>query len=67
MGRPFAGHAIRQVAYFVPDVKLAARRHAALFGSGPYYVAVHIPLTLSEHRGRAAPLVTPRPTANGVS
>lgn len=56
MGRPFAGHAIRQVAYFVPDVKLAARRHAALFGSGPYYVAEHIALTLSEHRGHAAPL-----------
>lgn len=47
---------IRQVAYFVPDVVAAARRHSALFGSGPYYVAEHIPLTLSEHRGRRAEL-----------
>ena len=25
---------IRQIAYFVPDVRVAAARHAALFGSG---------------------------------
>ena len=47
---------IRQVAYFVPDVRAAAERHAALFGSGPYFVADHIPLRRSLHRGREVPL-----------
>jgi len=49
-------HPIRQIAFFVPDIKIAARRHAAMFGSGPYYVAEHIPLTLCEYRGRPAEL-----------
>jgi Glyoxalase/Bleomycin resistance protein/Dioxygenase superfamily len=49
-------HPIRQVAYFVEDAIAAARRHAASFGSGPFYVAEHIPLTLCEHRGRSAEL-----------
>jgi hypothetical protein len=56
MMSPLLRHPVRQIAYFVPDVVDAARRHAAAFGSGPYYVAEHIPLTLSEHRGRPAPL-----------
>ena len=47
---------IRQVAYFVPDVREAALRHRQLFGSGPYYVADHIPLSLCRHRGREAQL-----------
>lgn len=47
---------IRQIAYFVPDVRVAAERHSALYGSGPYFVADHIPLRLSLHRGREAPL-----------
>jgi len=42
---------IRQIAYFVPDVRAAARAHSAAFGSGPYYVAEHIPLTRALHRG----------------
>jgi hypothetical protein len=56
MSTPLTQHSVRQVAYFVPDVVTAARRHASLFGSGPYYVAEHIPLTLCEHRGRPAEL-----------
>jgi hypothetical protein len=52
----FSHHPIRQIAFFVPDVKIAARRHAAMFGSGPYYVAEHIPLTVCEYRGQAAEL-----------
>ena len=56
MSTPLTEHSVRQVAYFVPDVVAAARRHASLFGSGPYYVAEHIPLTLCEHRGRPAEL-----------
>ena len=47
---------IRQIAYFVPDVRRAALRHRELFGSGPYYVADHIPLSRCLHRGRAARL-----------
>jgi catechol 2,3-dioxygenase-like lactoylglutathione lyase family enzyme len=47
---------IRQVAYFVPDVREAARRHHALFGSGPYFVAEHIPLRRAVHRGVERPL-----------
>jgi len=30
---------IRQIAYVVPDLRAAARRHAGLFGSGPYFIA----------------------------
>lgn len=47
---------IRQIAYFVPDVVAAAKAHMATFGSGPYYVAEHIPLTLSLYRGVPADL-----------
>ncbi|AXB77031.1 VOC family protein [Novosphingobium sp. P6W] len=42
---------IRQIAYFVPDVRAAALAHSATFGSGPYYVAEHIALTRALHRG----------------
>lgn len=42
---------VRQIAYFVPDVRVAAAAHARLFGSGPYYVADHIPLARAVHRG----------------
>lgn len=47
---------IRQVAYFVADVRAAAMRHHALFGSGPYYVADNIPLRLCRYRRREAVL-----------
>ena len=46
----------RQVAYFVPDVRAAARDHHALFGSGPYFVADHIPLRRAVYRGTEASL-----------
>ncbi|SCW38509.1 Glyoxalase/Bleomycin resistance protein/Dioxygenase superfamily protein [Sphingobium faniae] len=48
--------AIRQIAYFVSDIVVAARRHHALFGSGPFYIAEHIALARCEHRGRPATL-----------
>ncbi len=47
---------IRQVAYFVPDVRQAALRHHAVFGSGPYYVADNIALRVCRYRGSAAEL-----------
>ncbi|HEY0315530.1 MAG TPA: VOC family protein [Sphingomonas sp.] len=51
-----AGLPIRQVAYFVADVRAAALRHRALFGSGPYFVADHIATPVVRHRGRLATL-----------
>ncbi|MEO0030426.1 MAG: hypothetical protein RIS94_184 [Pseudomonadota bacterium] len=47
---------VRQIAYFVPDAVAAAQAHSARFGSGPYFVAEHIPLSLSLHRGTPAEL-----------
>ena len=46
---------IRQVAYFCADVRAAALDHHRRFGSGPYFVADHIPLAASVHRGVARP------------
>lgn len=42
---------VRQLAYFCADVRAAALAHHRLFGSGPYFVADHIPLRRSHHRG----------------
>jgi catechol 2,3-dioxygenase-like lactoylglutathione lyase family enzyme len=42
---------IRQVAFFVEDVRIAARAHHAAFGSGPFFVADNIPLARAVHRG----------------
>lgn len=42
---------VRQMAYFVPDVRAAALRHHQICGSGPYFVADNIPLRASVHRG----------------
>lgn len=42
---------IRQVAFFVEDVRAAARAHHETFGSGPYFVADNIPLARAVHRG----------------
>jgi catechol 2,3-dioxygenase-like lactoylglutathione lyase family enzyme len=47
---------VRQVAYFVPDMRAAARAHSALYGSGPYFVADNIPLTLCRYRGQPGKL-----------
>lgn len=43
---------LRQLAYFVPDVRAAALRHHGSFGSGPFFVADNIPLRTSVHRGQ---------------
>jgi len=50
--RTFMKYPVRQVAYYVPDARKAAQEHAAAFGSGPYYVAEHIPMHLARHRGQ---------------
>ncbi len=48
---------IVQVAYDVSDegdVRAAAARHAARFGSGPFFVNEHIPLRTVRHNGEDA-------------
>ena len=50
------GLPIRQIAYFVPDIRAAAMDHARAFGSGPYFIAEHIALARSLHRGEERPL-----------
>lgn len=47
---------VRQLAYFVPDVRAAALAHSQAFGSGPFFVLENIALSASEHRGVARPL-----------
>ncbi|MFZ9394567.1 MAG: VOC family protein [Erythrobacter sp.] len=47
------GHPVRQIAWFVPDIVAAAHAHHAAFGSGPFFVFEHVPLSWSEHRGVA--------------
>jgi catechol 2,3-dioxygenase-like lactoylglutathione lyase family enzyme len=47
---------IRQIAYFVPDVRAAARRHHEAFGSGPYFVADNIALSRALYRGTPSTL-----------
>jgi catechol 2,3-dioxygenase-like lactoylglutathione lyase family enzyme len=41
-----------QIAYAVNDAEEAARRWAADFGAGPFFIAPHIPVTNVIHRGR---------------
>lgn len=45
----------RQIAYAVADVDEAARRHHAMFGSGPFFILRHIALQSSTHRGVQQP------------
>ncbi|MBS7670516.1 VOC family protein [Croceicoccus gelatinilyticus] len=47
---------VRQIAYFVPDVRKAATEHHTLYGSGPFFVAENIPLGTATHRGNPATL-----------
>ena len=43
-----------QFAYHVPDPEAAARRYAAAFGWGPFFLMQHIPLERSVYRGQPA-------------
>jgi catechol 2,3-dioxygenase-like lactoylglutathione lyase family enzyme len=40
-----------QLAYFVTDIRVSARRAAEVFGAGPFYVIDRIELEWGEHRG----------------
>ena len=42
---------VRQIAYFVPDIRTAASAHRAVFGSGPYIVVDHVPTPVAKYRG----------------
>ena len=44
---------IVQVAYAVDDVRMAASRHAARFGSGPFFVLEHIEVQTVHHRAES--------------
>lgn len=46
----------RQIAYFVPDARAAARAHRAAFGSGPFLVVDHVPTPVVRYRGAPAAL-----------
>jgi len=46
---------VRQLAYKVDDLEAAISAHHRLFGSGPFFVARHIALTASQHRGEERP------------
>lgn len=45
------GQPIRQIAYVVEDVREAAARHSALYGSGPFLVG-QLPLLSGTYRGQ---------------
>jgi hypothetical protein len=49
-----AGQPVRQLAYYVDDVRAAATQHVALYGSGPFFIMDYPPLTVN-HRGREVP------------
>ena len=48
------GQPIRQIAYYVEDVREAARRHSALFGSGPFFIMNLPPLDVVYRGNRIA-------------
>jgi Glyoxalase/Bleomycin resistance protein/Dioxygenase superfamily len=47
------GQPVRQIAYYVNDVREAALRHSALFASGPFF-AIDYPALPVLHRGKSA-------------
>lgn len=48
-------HPIVQIAYFVPNLAEAAKAHAALYGSGPFFFIEHVPVSSFVHRGKPQP------------
>ncbi len=47
--------AVRQLAYKVNDLDAAVVAHHRRFGSGPFFVARHVALSSSQHRGAEQP------------
>ncbi|MFN4136580.1 MAG: VOC family protein [Novosphingobium sp.] len=54
--KTIGGLPVRQIAFFVEDVRAAALAHHRLYGSGPFFVADNIPLARAVHRGVERPL-----------
>ena len=46
-----AGHRVVQIAYHVPDIKVAAHRFSEQTGAGPFFVSPEIKLSAGLHRG----------------
>jgi len=42
---------VRQLAYYVPDIDVAALAHSRAYGSGPFHTLRHIQLKKTLHRG----------------
>jgi catechol 2,3-dioxygenase-like lactoylglutathione lyase family enzyme len=55
-GAPILRPAV-QIAYFVTDIRAAARRMHATFGAGPFHIIERIELARGEHRGQPCPFV----------
>ena len=49
------GLPVRQLAYKVNDLEVAAAAHHRQFGSGPFFVLRHVALASSQHRGMEQP------------
>jgi hypothetical protein len=56
------GQPVRQIAYYVDDIRAAAARHVATFGSGPFFV-MDLPPLPAVYRGQ--PIVLDQPAAVG--
>jgi hypothetical protein len=48
---PLSRYPIRQIAYAVPDPLEAALAHSAIYGSGPFFHARHVPVHDFVYRG----------------
>lgn len=46
------GQKPRQIAYFVPDIRVFAEQHSRMFGSGPFFAVDNIKFTYCEYRGK---------------
>jgi hypothetical protein len=46
------GQKPRQIAYYVPDIRVFAERHSKMFGSGPFFAVDNIKLSYCNHRGK---------------
>lgn len=58
--------AIRQVAYFVPDIEAAARAHSETFRSGPFFMLRHIPWRQASIAARRTASIIHQPMGNGA-
>lgn len=53
----FKKYPVRQIGYYVKDVKEAAKLHSQLFGSGPYLVMENLKFDQVSYRGKKSDIV----------